>query len=209
MPDFLQPHGLQHANHPCWSLFKFMSIESVMPSNHLILCHPLLLLPSIFPSIRVFSNESLLRIRWSQYWSFSISPVNEYLGLTSFKIDWPVSGISLCPRDSQESSPAPQFESINSSVLNLFYGPTLSSIHDYRKNHSFDYTHLCQQSDLSAFYYVCHSSFPLQSLFTVILELKKIKPLTVATFSPSVCHGVMGLDAMIFVFLMLSFKPAF
>ena len=88
MPDFLQPHGLQHANHPCWSLLKFMSIESVMPSNHLILCHPLLILPSIFPSIRVFSNESLLRIRWSQYWSFSISPVNEYLGLTSFKIDW-------------------------------------------------------------------------------------------------------------------------
>ena len=73
-----------------WSLFKFMSIESVMPSNHLILCHPLLLLPSIFPSIRVFSNESALRIRWPKYWSFSfsISPSSEYSGLISFRMDW-------------------------------------------------------------------------------------------------------------------------
>jgi len=73
-----------------WSLPKLMSIESVMPSNHLILCHPLLLLPSIFPSIRVFSNESALRIRWPNYWSFSfsISPSNEYSGLISFRMDW-------------------------------------------------------------------------------------------------------------------------
>ena len=73
-----------------WTLFKFMSIESVMPSSHLILCRPLLLLPSIFPSIRVFSNESVLRIRWPKYWSFSfnISPSNEYSGLTSFRMDW-------------------------------------------------------------------------------------------------------------------------
>ena len=70
------------------SLLKFMSIESVMPSNHLILCHPLLLLPSIFRSIRVFSNESVLRIRWPKYWSFSIRPSNEYSGLISFRIDW-------------------------------------------------------------------------------------------------------------------------
>ena len=72
------------------SLLKLMSIESVMPSNHLILCHPLLLLPSIFPSIRVFSNESVLRIRWPEYWnfSFSISPSNEYSGLISFRMDW-------------------------------------------------------------------------------------------------------------------------
>ena len=72
------------------SLLKLMSIESVMPSNHLILCHPLLLLPSIFPSIRVFSNESALRIRWPKYWSFSfsISPSKEYSGLISFRIDW-------------------------------------------------------------------------------------------------------------------------
>ena len=73
-----------------WSLLKLMSIESVMPSNHLILCHPLLLLPSIIPSIRVFSNESVLRIRWPKYWSFSfsISPSNEYSGLISFRMDW-------------------------------------------------------------------------------------------------------------------------
>ena len=73
-----------------WSLLKLMSIESVMPSNHLILCHPLLLLPSIFPSIRVFFNESVLHIRWPKYWSFSfsISPSNEQLGLISFRMDW-------------------------------------------------------------------------------------------------------------------------
>ena len=72
------------------SLLKFMSIETVMPSNHLILCHPLLLLPSVFPSIRVFSNESVLRIKWPEYWSFSfsISPSNEYSGLISFRMDW-------------------------------------------------------------------------------------------------------------------------
>ena len=73
-----------------WSLFRLMSIESVMPSNHLILCHPLLLLPSIFPSIRVFSSESVLHIKWPKYWSFSfsMSPFNEYSGLISFKMDW-------------------------------------------------------------------------------------------------------------------------
>ena len=73
-----------------WSLLKLMSIESVTPSNHLILCHPLLFLPSIFPSIRVFSNESVLRIRWPKYWSFSfsVSPFNEYSGLISFRMDW-------------------------------------------------------------------------------------------------------------------------
>ena len=73
-----------------WSLLKFMSIESVMPSNHLILCRPLLLLPSVFPNIRVFSSESVLHIRWSKYWSFSfsISPSNEYSGLISFRMDW-------------------------------------------------------------------------------------------------------------------------
>ena len=92
MSDSLRPHGLQHARLPCpsRSLLKLMSIESVMPSNHLILRHPLLLLPSIFPSIRVFSNESVLHIRWTKYWSFSfnISPSNECSGLISFRIDW-------------------------------------------------------------------------------------------------------------------------
>ena len=89
MSNSLWHHRLQHTRLP-WSLHRLMSIESVMPSKHLILCRPLLLLPSIFPSIRVFSNESALRIRWPKYWnfSFSISPSNEYSGLTSFRIDW-------------------------------------------------------------------------------------------------------------------------
>ena len=91
----LQLQELQHAKLPCpspfsWSLFKLRSIESVMPSNHLILCHPLLLLPSIFPSIRVFSNESAVRIRWPKDWSFSFSiiPSSEYSGFISFRMDW-------------------------------------------------------------------------------------------------------------------------
>ena len=115
-----------------WSLFKLMSIEFVMPSNRLILCHPLLLLPSIFPSIRTFSNELVLCLRWPRYWSFSfsISHSNEYSGLVSFRIDWfdlrAVQGI-------QEPSPAPQFKNINSSVLSFLYGPTLISIYDYWK----------------------------------------------------------------------------
>ena len=95
MSNSLRPHGLQHSRLPCPSptpgaYSNFMFIESVMPSNHLILCHPLLLPPSIFPSIRGFSNESVLCIRWPKYWSFSfsISTSNEYSGLISFRIDW-------------------------------------------------------------------------------------------------------------------------
>ena len=142
-----------------WSLFKFMSIESVMLSNHLILCCPLLLLPSIFPNIRAFSNESTLRIRWPKYWSFSfsISPSSEYSGLISFRIDWLD---LLAVQETVKSSPAPQCKSINSSALSFLYGPTLTSVHDYWKNHSFDYMDLCRQGDLSAFKYaaqVCHS----------------------------------------------------
>ena len=119
------------------SLLKLMSIESVMPSNHLILCHPLLLLPSNFPSIRVFSNESVLRIRWPEFWSFSfsVSPSNEYSGLISFRIDW----IDLfAVQGTREYSPKPQFKSINFSALSFLYSPTLASIHDYWKNHSFE-----------------------------------------------------------------------
>ena len=92
--DSLQSHGLQHARLPCPSptpgVYSVLFIESVIPSNHFILCHPLLLLPSIFPSIRVFSNESVLRIRWPKCWtvSFSISPSNEYSGLILFRMDW-------------------------------------------------------------------------------------------------------------------------
>ena len=120
------------------SLLKLMSIKSVMPSNHLILCHPHLLLPSILPSIRVISNESVLCIRWPKYWSFifSISPSNEYSGLISFRMDW--FDFLACSRDSRESSPIPQFKNTNYSMFSFLYGPTLTSIHDYWKNHSFD-----------------------------------------------------------------------
>ena len=126
-----------------------MSIELVMPSNHLILCLPLLL-PSIFPSIRMFSSESALHIRWPQHWScsFSISPSSEYLGLISFRIDW----FDLhAVQGTLEFSPTPQFERISSLALNRLYGPTLTSLCDYWKNHSFDYIDLCQQSDVCAF----------------------------------------------------------
>ena len=119
-----------------------MSIESMMPSNHLILCHPPLLLPSIFPSIRVFSNESGLHIRWSKYWNFTISPSNEYSGLISFRIDW---FDLLAVQETLKSLLQHQFKSINYSVLSFLYGPTLTSIHDYWKNHSFDYRDLCQE----------------------------------------------------------------
>ena len=114
------------------SLLKLMSIVSVIPSNHLILCRPLLLLSSIFPSIRVFSNESARCIRWPNYWScsFTISPFNEYSGLTSFRTDWldllAVQG-TLKSLLQHHSSKALSF----SLALNLVYSPTLTSIHDY------------------------------------------------------------------------------
>ena len=137
---FVTPWAAAHqaslSNTNSRSLPKVMSIESVMPSDHLIFCHPLLLLPSIFPSIRVFSNKSALCIRWPKYWSFSfnIRPSNEHPGLISFTMDW--LDLLAVPRDSQESSPTPQFKSINSSTLSFLYSPTLTSIHDYGKNHS-------------------------------------------------------------------------
>ena len=128
-----------------------MPIDSVMPSNQVILCHPLLLLPSIFPSIRFFSSELALRIRWPKYWcfSFSISPSNEYSGLVSFRIDW----FDLAVQGTPESSSEPWFKSISSLVLSLLHGPTLTSIHNYWKNHRFDYMDLCQQSGVSVFQY--------------------------------------------------------
>ena len=131
-----------------WSLLKLKSIDSVVSSNHLILCRPLFLLPLVFPSIRIFSSELVLHIRWPKYWCFSIGASKEYSGLISFRIDW---FDLLDVQGSQESSPGPQFESINSLVLNLLYGPNLKSTHDYWKNHSFNYTDLCQRSDVSAF----------------------------------------------------------
>ena len=121
------------------SLLKLMSIELVMPSNHLILCHPLLLPPSIFPSIRPFSNESVHLIRWPKYWSFSISSSNEFLGLASPRMDWLD---LLAVQGTLKSPPTPQFKSINSLALSFLYGSTLTSIHNYWKNHSFDYMDL-------------------------------------------------------------------
>ena len=118
------------------SLLKLMSITSMMPSNHLILCRQLFLPPSIFPSIRVFSTNFVLHIRWPKYWSFSfsISPSDEYSGLISFWMDW--LDLLAVQGTLQESSPTPQFKSINSSALSFLYSPTLTSIHDHWKNHS-------------------------------------------------------------------------
>ena len=147
----LQLRGLQHTRLSCpsRSVLKLMAIESVMSSNHLILCHSLLL-PSIFPSVSVFSDESALHIMWPKYWSFSfsfrISPSNEYSGLIG--IDW---FDLLAVQGTLKSPTTPQFKSINSSVLNLLNGSTFTSIHDYWKNHSFDYTDICWQSNVSAF----------------------------------------------------------
>ena len=121
------------------SLLKLMSIELVMPSNHLNLCRPLLLLPSIFHSIRVFCNESVLPIRWPKHWSLSILQHQSFQW--TLRTDLLQDGLvrSPCsPRDSQESSPTPQFKSINSSALSLLHSPTLISIHDHWKNHSLD-----------------------------------------------------------------------
>ena len=127
------------------------AIESVMPSSHLILCCPLLLLPPIPPSIRVFSNESAHRLRWPKYWnfSFSISPSNEHPGLISFRMDWldllAVQGTlkSLLQHHSLKSSIF--------SVLSFLHSPILTSIHDHWKNHSLDQTDLCWQNNVSAF----------------------------------------------------------
>ena len=134
------------------SLLKLMSTESVMPSNHLILCSPFLLLPSIFPSIRVFSSELALCIRWPRYWNFSFSISSyEYSELISFRIDWfdflAVQGTlkSLLQHHSLKAS------ILQKKALNLFHCPTLTSVHGYRKNHSFDSTDLFWQRDVSAF----------------------------------------------------------
>ena len=131
----LSKHSDGHAQglpalHPLSELTQTHVHQVVMPSSHLVFCRPLLLLPSIFSRFRVVSNESVLCIRWPEYWtfSFSISPSNEYSGLISFRIDW---FDLLAVQGTQESSLAAQFKSINSLVLSLLYGPTLTIIHDY------------------------------------------------------------------------------
>ena len=120
---------------------SLLKLTSVMPSNHLILCCPLLLLPPIFPSIRIFSNETVLCIRWPKCWSFSFSicPSNEYSGL--IPLGW-TGLISLQSKGLSRVFSNTTVQSINSSGLSFLYGPTLKSIHDYWKNHSFDYMDL-------------------------------------------------------------------
>ena len=204
-----------------WSLLKLMFIESVIPSNHLILCCALLLLPSIFPSIRVFSNESALRIRWPKYWSFSfsISPSNEHPGLIYFWMDW----LDLLSVQGTLQSLI-QHHSSKASVLrcSAFFMVQLS--HPYmttRKTTALTrwtfvdkvMSLLFNMLSMLAITFLPRSKCLLiswlQSPSAVILEPRKIKSGTVSTVSPSICHEVMGPDAMILVFWMLSFKPTF
>ena len=189
------------------SLLTLMSVESRMPSNHLILCHSLLLLPSIFPSIRVFSNESALCIRWSKFWSFSISPFKEYSGLISFSLF----DLLSFQGSLQESSPTPQFKSINSSVLSFFmlplshpYMPTGKTIalniqNFVSKVMSLLYNMLSRLVMAFLPRSKCLLISWLQLPPTVILGCKKIV-CHCSIVSPSICHQVMGPDAMIFVF---------
>ena len=155
MSNSLQPHGLQLTRLPCPSstsgaLLKLMSIESVMPSNHLILCRPLLLL-SVFPSIRVFSNKSVLHIRWPKYWSFSfsISPSNGYSRLISFTIDW----FDLLVVQGTLNSLLLLHHSSKTSILwrSAFYMVQLLQPYMTTGNYSFDLSDLRRQSNVSAF----------------------------------------------------------
>ena len=193
------------------SSLKLTSIESVMTSSHLILCHPLLLLPSIFPSIRVFSNESALRIRWPKYWSFSfnISPSNEHPGLISFRMDWldllAVQG-TLKSLLQHHSSKAPILCSAIFIVqLSHPYRPTGKTIALTRwtfvgKVMSL-LLNILSRLVITFLQRSKHLLISwLQSPSAVSLEPPKIKFDTVFTVSPSICHEVMGPDAMILVF---------
>ena len=192
-----------------------------MPSNHLILCRPLLLSSSILPNIKVFSNwvssshqvAKVLELQL-QHQSF------QWIFRSDFLYDWLV--WSPCsPRDPQDSSPTPQFKNINSLAFSLLCGPALTSIYDYWKNHSLiRWTFVGKIMSLlfNMLSRLVIAFLPrskhlliswLQSPSAVILEPKKIKSLTVSIVSPSICQEVMGPDAMILVFWMLSFKPAF
>ena len=192
-----------------------------MPSNHLILCHPLLLLPSISPSIMVFSNESVLSIRWPKYWSlsFSIIPSNEYSGLIFFRKDWldllAVQGTlkSLLQHRSSKASilQCSAFFIVQLSHLYMTTGKTIALTRWtfvgkvmpllFNKLSRLVITFLPRSKHLLISW--------LQSPSAVILEPPKIKSDTVSIASPSICHEEMGPDAMILVFRMLSFKPTF
>ena len=213
----LRPHGLQRARPPCPS-----PSPKVCPGSCPLhqKCHPaisrwcpLLLLPSIFPSIRDFSSELAIRIRWPKYWnfSFSISSSNKYSWLISLKID----GFApCCPRDSQESSPAPQFEGISSSMLCLLHGPALKTNVTTGKTIALIQTFVGRVmsllfNTLSRFVITlpprssCLLISRLQSPSAVIWEPKKGKSVSTSTISPSICHAVMGSDATILVLLIV------
>ena len=193
-----------------WSLLKLVSIESVMPSNHLILCHPLLLLPSIFPSIRVFSNESVLHIRWPKYWSFSISPSNEYSGLISFRMVWldllAVQGTlkSLLQHHSSQASVLrdSDFFIVQLSHPYMTTGKTIAL--SRRTFVGKVMSLLCNMLSRLIITFLPRGKHLLiswlQSPSAVILEPPKIKSATVSIVSPTICHEVMGPDAMILVF---------
>ena len=221
MSDSLRPHELQHALQASLSITnsrsspKPMSIESVIPSNHLILSCPLFLLPSIPPSVSVFSNESALRIRWPQYWSFSfnISPTNEHPGLISFKMDW---------LDILGVQGTLQHHKSKASILQCSVFFTVQLLHTYMttgktialiRQTFIDKVMSLLFNMLSRLVITFHPRSKhlliswLQSASAVILEPPKIKSATDSTVSPSICHEVMGPDAMIFVFWMLNFKP--
>ena len=194
------------------SLLRLMSIETVMPSSCLILCHPLLFLPSVFPSITVFPSESVLHIRWPKYWnfSFSISPSNEYSGLISFRITWfdllAVQGTlkSLLHHHSSKASilwcsaffvvqlahPYMTMKKIIALTRWTFVGKVMSLLFIMLSRLAIAFLPRSK----------CLLISRLQSLSAVILEPKKIESITVSIVSPSLCHEVMGLDAMIFVF---------
>ena len=191
---------------------KPMSIESVMPSNHLLLCCPLLLLPSISPSIRVFSIESGLHIRWPKYWSFSftISPSNEHPGLISFRMDWldllAVQGIlkSLLQHHSSKASIL-QHSAFFIVQLSHPYMTTRKTIALTRRTFvgkvMFLLFNMLSRSVITFLPRSKHLLISwLQSPSAVILEPRKINSATVSTVSPSICHEVMGSDAMILVF---------
>ena len=194
------------------SLLRLMSIELVMASNHLILCCSLLLLPSMFPSIRVFSSESVLHIRWPKYWSFSfsISPSNESSGLISFRIDW----LHLPAVQGTLKSPLQHYSS-KASILQLSAFFIVQLSHPYMttgKNVALTrWTFVGKVMSLLfnmlsrlVIIFLPRSKRVLiswlQSPSAVILESKKIKSVTVSNVSPSICHEVMGPDAMILFF---------
>ena len=197
--------------HQLWSLLKLISIESVMPSNHLILCHPLLLLPSIFPSIRIFSSESVLCIRWPKYWSFSfnISPYSEFSGLISFRIHWldflAVQGTlkSLLQHQTSKASIL-QHSAFFIVQLSHPYTTTGKTIALTRRTFvgkvmSLLFNMLSRLVIVFLLRSKCLLILWLQSPSAVIFEFQKIKSVTVFTVSPTICHEVMGLDAVILV----------